>query len=302
MTPLVYALPGYESLGAALVKELRADCGDISVRRFPDEESYVRLLTPPKGRQVIFACGLDRPNNKSIELYFATSAARELGATGIGVVAPYLAYMRQDARFNEGEAITSVYFAQWFSQFADWLVTVDPHLHRHPCLDSIYSIPSAVVSATAAISRWISAHVSDPLIVGPDAESAQWVEQIAARVACPVVVSHKERLGDHEVRVSLPDVQAWRERTPVLVDDVISTARTMLAAIAQLRAASMRQPPVCVGVHALFSSDAHAALLNAGVSSIVTCNTIMHPSNDIDVFADIAGAVRSVLQTIIRMA
>jgi len=298
MTPLVYVLPGYESLGAALLKDLGADRGDISVRRFPDGESYIRLLTAPKGRAVIFVCGLDRPNDKSIELYFAACAAHELGAASIGVVAPYLAYMRQDARFNEGEAITSVYFAKWVSQFADWLVTVDPHLHRHSSLDGIYSIPSVVVSSTAAISHWIRTQVSNPLIVGPDAESAQWVEQIAARVGCPVVVLHKERLGDHEVRVSLPDIRPWRECTPVLVDDIVSTARTMLAAIAQLRAASMQQPPVCIGVHALFSADAHAALLNAGIGRIVTCNTVKHPSNAIDVFPDIANAVRSILQTI----
>lgn len=290
MTPLVYALPGYAALGAALARELDAQSGEILVRRFPDGESYVRLLTPPAGRRVIFAAGLDRPDEKSLALYFAASAARELGATSIGLVAPYLGYMRQDARFNDGEAITSVHFAAWLSRFIDWLVTVDPHLHRHPSLDRIYSIPSRVVAAAPAISRWIREHVRDPLVIGPDAESMQWAQRVAAGADCPAIGLSKQRHGDRAVEVSLPDVGALRDRSPVLIDDIISTASTMIAAVQQLRAASMPQAPICVGVHAVFAGNAHAALEHAGVARIVTCNTIAHPTNAIDVLPDIAHA------------
>ena len=111
---------------------------------------------------------------------------------------------------------------------------------------------------------------------------------------CPLAgdcrsVLRKQRLGDHEVQVSLPDVQPCRECTPVLIDDIISTTRTMLAAIGQLRAASMHQSP------ALFSGDAYSDLLDTGVKDNVTCNTIVHPTNGIDVFAGIANAVRSMI-------
>jgi len=292
MKPLVYALPGQEAFAAALARELGAGCGDIMLRRFPDGESYVRLLTPPKDRAVIFVCGLDRPNEKSLELYFAAATARELGANRIGLVVPYLAYMRQDARFNPGEAVTSVWFARWLSQYLDWLVTVDPHLHRHPSLDTIYSIPAAVAGAAPAISRWIKSHVADPLVIGPDAESAQWAGHVAAGAGCPGVVLGKQRLGDHEVTISAPDLAAWRDRTPVLVDDIISTAQTMITAIARLRAAGMTRPPVCIGVHALFAGDAFAALGAAGVAKIATCNTIAHASNAIDVVPEIVSAIR----------
>src|SRR3569832_619036 len=173
MKALVYALPGGEALASSLAHKLDAERGEITLRHFPDGESYVRLLTPPQGRAVIFAGSLDRPDGKSIQLYFAASAARELGATRVGLVAPYLAYMRQDARFHPGEAITSVYFARWLSGFLDWLVTVDPHLHRHASLDDIYSIPSVSVSAAPAMARWIRTHAPSALVVGPAAESAQ---------------------------------------------------------------------------------------------------------------------------------
>jgi ribose-phosphate pyrophosphokinase len=297
MKPLVYALPGNEALAAALVAGMDAQPGTLQVRRFPDGETYVRLLSDPQGRSVVFACGLEHPDSKSLEVYFAAATARELGATRVGLVAPYLAYMRQDARFNPGEAVTSVHFAHWLSQYLDWIVTVDPHLHRLPTLDRIYSIPTAVVSSAPAISRWIGAHVAEPLVIGPDAESAQWAERIAQGAGAPCVVLTKLRRGDKDVEVSLPDIGRWQRHTPVVIDDIISTARTMIAAVGQLRVAGMTRAPVCIGVHGLFADDAHAALSAAGAGEIVTCNTIAHATNRVDVMPDIAQAARELLRS-----
>ncbi len=289
--PLIYAMPGNEALAAALARRLDADLGELVVRRFPDAETYVRLLTSPAGRRVAFVCTLDRPDEKSVGLYFAASLARELGAKTVGLVAPYLAYMRQDARFNEGEAITAVQYAAWLSRYLDWLVTVDPHLHRIPSLDRIYAIPSTVVQSAPAIAAWIGSHVAEPLVVGPDGESAQWAGCVAREVGCPVVTLEKVRHGDRDVEVSLPELGAWQGRTPVLIDDIISTARTMIAAIGRLRAAGATRPAVCLGVHALFADDALAALHAAGAGTVATCNTIVHPTNAIDLCEDIARSV-----------
>ena len=131
MKTLVFALPGNEQLADALASQLHAARGELLVRQFPDEESYLRFGTEVAGCQVVLVCTLDRPDRKFMQLAFAAGTARELGAARVGVVAPYLAYMRQDMRFQAGEAITSVNFARLFSGIADWLLCVDPHLHRH---------------------------------------------------------------------------------------------------------------------------------------------------------------------------
>jgi len=293
--PLCYAFPGNERLGTALTAAIGGEPGAIDVRRFPDGESYVRLRTPPDGRDVVLVCTLDQPDTKIPALYFAAATARELGATRVGLVAPYLGYMRQDARFQAGEAVSSVHFARWLSQWLDWLVTVDPHLHRHATLGAIYSIPSTVAAAAAALSRWVASTLRQPLLIGPDAESVQWVARVASGAGCPFAVASKQRRGDFDVQVSLPDLSAWRERTPVLVDDIISTARTMIGAVGQLRAAGLEQAPVCVGVHALFAADAYAALQAAGAGAIVTCNTVVHASNAIDVTPVLMEGVRTML-------
>lgn len=296
MTPVVFAFPGH----AGLLRELQAATGAIAgtlvLHRFPDGESYVRLDTPVAGREAVFVCSLDDPDAKLLQLLFAVAAAKDLGAVRAGIVAPYLAYMRQDTRFKPGEAISSATVGKLVSGVADWLITVDPHLHRNASLDAVYAIPSRVVQAAPAISAWIVANVAKPLLVGPDAESGQWVAQVASAVNAPCIVLDKTRHGDRDVTVSMPSAEQFRDRTPVLVDDIVSTAHTMIAAIASLREARLAAP-VCIGVHALFADDSYTELQAAGAARIVTCNTVPHVSNAIDVDAAISAAVRALLGT-----
>lgn len=295
-TPLLFCLPADQILGALLVRALGCEAGVIETRRFPDGEAYVRLLSDVRGRDVIFVDLLDRPDEKFLSLYFATRIARDLGAQRIGLVAPYLPYMRQDKIFNSGEGITSRYFANLVSGFCDWLVTVDPHLHRYNALSEVYDIATCKVHAAPAMGAWIQAHIADPLIIGPDAESRQWAEEIAGVVGCPYTVLTKTRHGDHEVEIADANLARWGQRTPVLIDDILSTGRTMISAAEHCRAHHL-PAPVCVVVHALFADDAWNALQAAGFARIVSCNSVTHPSNSIDLSAPLAEAIRKLLDT-----
>jgi ribose-phosphate pyrophosphokinase len=205
-------------------------------------------------------------------------------ASKIILVVPYLAYMRQDKKFNPGEAVTSAYFAQLLSQWADELVTIDPHLHRKHSMDELYTIPCKVIHAAPAISAWIKQNIEKPVLIGPDAESTQWVSETAGTIDAPYIILEKNRLGDNKVEVSVPEVEAYKGFTPVLVDDIISTARTMIETVKHIRNAGMK-PPVIIGVHAVFAGSAFKSLQDAGTSQIVTCNTINHMSSRIDVAA-----------------
>jgi len=294
MKAAIFALPGNETLAAALADRLQLEPGAMTLRSFPDGETYLRFDTPVSGRPVLLFCSLHDPDRKALGLLFAAATARELGATAVGLVAPYLGYMRQDHRFRDGEAITSAIFAQLLSRHIDWLVTSDPHLHRWKSLDEIYAVPSTVVPAAPLLAAWIRRHVDSPVLIGPDAESEQWVSAVAHMASAPHVILQKVRRGDRDVIVRISDPQLLRNRTPVLVDDIISTASTMIAAIQQLSVHGLR-PPVCLGVHAVFAGDAHAELLAAGAAQIVTTNTIPHASNGIDINDAIANAVAAFL-------
>jgi len=139
MEPLLVSLRESDRLAKPLADGIGAELGHLEVRRFPDGETYLRYHTSPAGRQLVLLCSLDRPDDKFLPLVFAAATARDLGATSVGLVSPYLAYMRQDRRFRPGEAVTSTHFARAVDRQVDWLVTVDPHLHRRSALSEIYT-------------------------------------------------------------------------------------------------------------------------------------------------------------------
>jgi ribose-phosphate pyrophosphokinase len=284
--PLLFGLPGNETMTGLLATHLDADVGELETRRFPDDETYLRFHTDPAGRPVGLVCTLDRPDPKFLPLLFASAAARDLGALSVGLIAPYLSYLRQDIRFKPGEAITSRSFAKVLSGEVDWLVTVDPHLHRYDSLDLIYPIRSSVVAAAPTIASWIRANVQKPMLIGPDIESDQWVAKVATLVGAPYQVLTKERLGDRNVRISVPDLEGLGDRTPVLIDDIVSSAQTMLQATRLLRERS-RAPTICIAVHALFAQDSFAELSSVA-GRVVTTNSVPHASAAIDVSPSIA--------------
>lgn len=290
--PLIVALPGNEVLAARLASDLDGELAAAEFRRFPDGERYVRFDTPPVGRSVVLVCTLDHPDEKFLTLAFVSGSACDLGASRIGLVAPYLPYMRQDKAFKPGEAVTSALFARLVASGLDWLVTVDPHLHRHGSLDVIYPIPTRALHAAPLIAHWITKHVAMPLLIGPDEESEQWVGAIAAECRVPHIVLEKRRRGDRDVEISVPDLSPWRGRTPVLVDDIISSAHTMIAALSKLKGYGLNNA-VCIGVHGVFAAGAYDTLRSA-TERIVTANTIPHETNDIDVTPLLAEAVRAV--------
>jgi ribose-phosphate pyrophosphokinase len=287
---LFFATPGNETFTRRLALVASGEVGDVTFHEFPDGETLVRLDTNPVSRDVVLVSTLRHANDTVLPLIFLADAARELGAQRVGLVAPYLAYMRQDTRFHAGEAITSRTFARLLSQGVDWLLTVEPHLHRFAALRELYTIPATAVHVAAEIGCWIADNVASPFIVGPDAESRQWVDGIARAAHAPSTVLTKVRRGDTEVVESIPQLGEHRGRTPVLVDDIISTGQTMLAAVHHLRDEGA-VTPVCVGVHAVFAPGAYAALQDAGAARVVTTNTIAHPSNGIDVVPAIAMAL-----------
>ncbi|MFC2952464.1 ribose-phosphate pyrophosphokinase [Marinicaulis aureus] len=295
MRPLLVPLFSSERIADPLAETLRGEVGTIHIRRFPDGESYVRYETSVEARDVVLICALDRPDDKFLPLIFAAAAARENGAKTVGLVAPYLAYMRQDQRFQAGEGVTAKHFAAALSPWIDWIVTIDPHLHRITSLSDVYSVPAFVAHAAPVVSAWIKEHVKNPVLVGPDSESEQWVSETAKTADAPFLVLEKTRRGDRDVEVSVPNVEQWRSHTPVLVDDIISTARTMIETVGHLRAAGMA-PPICIGVHAVFAGNAFDDLIAAGAGQIVTTNTIAHESNAPDVSPLLAESVRFLLK------
>ncbi len=263
----------------------------IQRHRFPDGELKLRL-PPALPERVVLLRTLAQPNEKLIELMLAARTARELGARHLTLVAPYLAYMRQDIAFLPGEAVSQRIVGQFLASLFDAVITVDPHLHRIAALQDAVPVRQAIVlSGAPLLGEWIAQRRPNSLLIGPDSESGQWVAQAAAGRGLDHAVCQKVRQGDKAVQIVLPPVNV-QGRAVVLLDDVASSGRTLARAAQLLRAAGATSVDVAV-THALFAGDALQVIRDAGVAEVWSTDCIAHPSNAVSMAPAIAQALRN---------
>lgn len=294
---ILVPFPEMKTLARSLAPALDADLCPLDWHRFPDGESLMTLPDDMRDADVAILATLRDPDRLALPLRFAAKTARELGARNVGLIAPYLGYMRQDRRFRDGQAVSAKLFAGFLAESFDWLVTVDPHLHRIARLEDIFSIPAERVASAPLLAKWIRTNLPDAVLLGPDSESQQWVTEVARLAARPYEVLRKIRTGDHEVDISVPESAALLEGTPVILDDIASSGRTMARAVEQLLAAGTGSP-VCLAIHAVFAEGAHDVIMSAGAARIVTTDTIPHPSNAIGTAAVLAKSLRSFVSSL----
>lgn len=266
----------------------------VARHRFPDGELRLRLPPALPARAVLLR-GLHDPDTHLIETLFAARTARELGATHLTLVAPYLGYMRQDAAFVPGEAVSQRIVGGLLASLFEAVLSVDPHLHRVATLgEAVPAATARALSGAPLLGALIAARRPGALLVGPDEESAQWVAAAAAAHGLDHAVCRKRRRGDREVDIVLPALD-FSGRAVVLVDDVASSGRTLARAAQQLRAAGAAAVDVAV-THALFAGDALDTVRAAGVGELWSTDCIAHASNAVSVAPLIAAALRELAE------
>lgn len=277
---LLLGFPENSELARVVAERAAIAYADIQLHSFPDGESKV-TLPPDLPSHVILYRSLDHPNEKLVELLLAAGGCRAQGVKKLTLVAPYLSYMRQDKAFNPGEVVSQQIIGQLLAERFDGVLTVDSHLHRIQHLSQAIPVAKAVnITATEPMACFLESHFDKPFLLGPDAESLQWVEQIARYHQTDFAVAGKERLGDKEVIISLPAAD-FQGRDVVIVDDVASSGQTLIQAARQLTEPDKQQPAsVSVLVtHALFMQGAMQQLYDAGVANIWSSDSINHESN-----------------------
>lgn len=265
----------------------------ISRHQFPDGESLVRLSLPLPRHLVIY-CSLSDPNNRIIELILACDTARKKGVERITLVAPYLAYMRQDQENHPGEAVSQEIIGELLSRYIDDLITVDPHLHRVESLATNYKIDNAIsLHATAPIGEYIAERYPGVTLMGPDSESEQWVSVAASIANCDYLIADKVRYGDRKVDITLPEAD-YQQRRILLVDDMISTGGTLItiAGLLKERGAIIEG---CVVTHCLCSDDDESRIIAAGVPQILSTDSLEHHSARIPLAALLSNAIKDII-------
>lgn len=267
----------YEMQSRSLAQALDIPCHIIQRHCFPDGES--KLTLPVKLCEHVLLCqSLDHPNDKLLELLLVAKAARQQAAAELTLVAPYLCYMRQDKAFHAGEIVSQAIIGELLAELFDNVITVDPHLHRiHHLEQAVPARHAVALSATSQMADFLGERVREPVLLGPDKESEQWVRAVADPFQWQFGVCEKIRTGDRQVEVTLPDIDLHK-RTVVIVDDVASSGQTLAVTIKKCLLKNAQNVDVLV-THALFADDAEQRLLDAGVRNIWSTDSVNHKSN-----------------------
>lgn len=280
-TAIIQSLPSSSPDAARLAARLGIPLHEIAIHEFPDGE--IRVTAAPAAPITILYASLDHPNEKLIALMFAAEALRRGGAKRLVLLAPYLCYMRQDAAFRTGEAISQRVIGPLLARYVDRVVTVDAHLHRTPDIGAVLpGIEADNLSAMPAIADALRRTGIDPatVVVGPDAESLPWVSRLAGRLGLAHAVAQKNRRGDRSVEIAFPDKAILAGRPALIVDDIVSSGGTLMACARALTAAGAVTVDAVV-THALFPEALCREMASSGIRSIRSTHSVPHSTNAI---------------------
>ncbi len=279
---IITSLTNSQDLAKKIARKMNVSFSKTTVSSFPDGDIYIKFNKSLKDETVVIVDTFQPDSSKVLfNILFASKTAKDLGAKKIILVAPYLAYMRQDKRFKEGECISSKIMAELLNTSIDKIITIDPHIHRYKSLNDIFTISTANITANHIIADYIKKNYENVAVIGPDWESYQWAEDISKEIGVQNTILEKTRHSSRNVDVAVKKEIDIKGKNVVIVDDIISTGNTMIKAA--IKAKGMKAKNIiAIGVHGLFVEDG-LKKMKKHFTQIHTTNTISHQTNSMDV-------------------
>ncbi len=246
---IVFGLEKSAGLAWEVAKVLGAEQGKIEVKWFPDDECYMRVQSRVKNQEVAVIASI-RSSDDFVSLLLTLDALRGAGARLIHTVTPYLAYMRQDKIFKEGEALSARMILRMLDELSDDITTVNCHFLDESGLHVFHDVNLRNLDAIPIIVEYFGSKVKNPLVIAPDAGSLAYAKRAAQLLDCEFNHLQKKRLSGEEVVIKDKTIDA-KGRDVIILDDIISTGGTILNACKVIR--SWRPSSINVGcVHGLF--------------------------------------------------
>jgi len=283
-----------ESLASKVAESLGIKAGALEIRRFPDGEKYLRILSEVKGENVAVIQSIHHtPDELLFEYLLLTDALKDLGAKKVTAFVPYFAYARQDERFKAGEALSFRTVGKLIESVGtDEIYTIDMHQHRVVKSSEVFKIPSHNLSAMPLLAAYVEklGNLEKPLVIGPDAEAEQWAKIAAERLHTDYDIFEKKRLGDANVQVR-PRRASASGRDVLIVDDIISTGGTIVEAVKILQSQGARRIQVAC-THPILAPGALAKIYDTGVQDVIGTDTVPSPISLVSVAPLIAENVK----------
>jgi len=288
-----------EHLAIRIAKTLNAELGEIEVKHFPDNEIYIRIKSDVESKDIIYINSLQRgPNDLIVETIYTLETIKELGARRIIAVIPYMAYARQDDRFNPGEAISIKILAKMFKSIGlDKLYTIDMHLHRITNPKEIFGEGFENLTAIGEIAKYIKQNhsIENSIVIGPDEESKQWAQIMAKELGgLEYDILVKRRITAEKVVIEPKEVDV-SGRNVIIIDDIISTGGTIEEAVKVLRKLNARKLIVAC-VHPILVGRALPRLLRLNLTDLIGTDTILSPISKVSVAPVIVKAILKFLK------
>ena len=272
--------PGSQSpdLAWEVSKNLDVELGKIETKKFPDQEIYCRIKTPVKGLEAIVIQSL-RTSDDLVELILLLETLRDAGAHQIHCVTPYLTYMRQDKRFNEGESLSAKTILKLLDEFSDSLTTINCHFLNHEGEAVYNNIRFTNLDATKEIAGYFNEKLKNPVLVAPDKGAMGFAKQAAEILGCEFFHIEKERISPTEVRMTC-DTLRVRNKDVLMIDDIISTGGTIRKACEMLKGCGSASINVAA-VHGIFLNG--VSQFKGVVDRLASTNTLQSSQSKISV-------------------
>ena len=296
----VFSGNAHPELAAEIAGHLGLGLAAMRVSRFPDGETRVSIDESIRGADAFIVQPTCPPVNENlVELLVITDALKRASAGRITAVAPYFGYSRQDKKSAGREPITARMVADVMTTVGvDRVITMDLHSSQ---IQGFFALPVDHLTAVNVLARYLAGKKrGDLVVVSPDAGRVKLAAQYANRLDAPVAIIHKRRLGPERSEVSHV-VGEIRGRTPVVIDDMITTGGTIDRTVEALMNGGAR-PEVCiVATHPVLVGRSIEYLSRPEISEVFVANTIpLGPEKRLDkitvvgIASLIADAIRSV--------
>jgi ribose-phosphate pyrophosphokinase len=263
----------HPELAASIEREAKIPHARCRIERFPDGEQAVRLLEPVRQRHVILVQPLSPPvNDHLMELLLLADACRRAAAQSIMALIPYFGYARSDKRHGGREAIGASMVADLLQTVGiDHIVTMDLHA---PQIEGFFHRPVDCLTAVPAMCDALRRYVSgDIAVVSPDAGRVHMAAEYASRLGAPVVVLHKQRSSGAETSVTHL-VGEVKDKSCIIIDDMISTGGTIANASEVLVKAGARPDITVAATHGIFVAGVWERFRRAGISALFVTDTV----------------------------
>jgi ribose-phosphate pyrophosphokinase len=186
-------------------------------KKFPDGEIYVKLNNDVEGEDVFLINTQNNQNDSIIETIIMCDALNDEGARSINLVAPYLAYARQDKKFNKGESISIRAFAKIYSNICDSIFTINPH-ETH--IESFFDIPFMYGDAVPELAKYVQNKLNNPVVLSPDKGAIELAKTASEILNCEYDYLEKTRISPTEINIAPKNLDV-NGRDVLIVDDII---------------------------------------------------------------------------------